>query len=40
MNEALTGSEGVCLRPDGNGKLAEVDSTGAWLRKATLEALS
>jgi hypothetical protein len=40
MKEVLTGSVGVCLRPDGNGKLAEIDSTGAWIRKATLEALS
>ena len=28
------------LRPDGDGKLAEIDSTGAWIRKATLGALS
>jgi len=30
----------VRVRPDRNRKLAEIDSTGAWIRKATLEALS
>jgi len=30
----------VRLRPGGIGKLAEIDCTGAWIRKATLEALS
>lgn len=39
INERDVSSE-RSLRPDGDGKLAEIDSTGAWLRKATLEALS
>jgi len=30
---------GVRLRPDGNVKLAEIDSTGAWIRKATSKKL-